>query len=35
MTIDKNSWGYRADARIEDYLTIEELIERTMIWFFH
>lgn len=34
MTIDKNSWGYRADARFEDFLTIEELIERMMSWTF-
>lgn len=27
MTIDKQSWGYRADARIEDFLTKEELIK--------
>lgn len=27
LTIDKYSWGYRADARLEDFLTSEELIE--------
>ena len=27
MTIDEKSWGFRADAPLRDYLTIEELIE--------
>lgn len=26
MTIDKRSWGYRPDARLDDFLTIDELI---------
>lgn len=27
MTIDKRSWGHRANAKLEDFLTSEELIE--------
>lgn len=27
MTIDKKSWGYRANARIDDFLTTNELIK--------
>ena len=27
MTLDKRSWGYRRNAAIDDYLTVEEMIE--------
>lgn len=27
MTIDKRSWGYRADARLDDFLTSHDLIK--------
>lgn len=27
MTLDKKSWGYRANARLEDFLTASELIQ--------
>ncbi|XP_055322101.1 putative alpha-L-fucosidase isoform X2 [Sitodiplosis mosellana] len=31
MTIDKKSWGFRADAKIDDFLTKEELIKEIVI----
>lgn len=27
MTIDKYSWGYRADARLSEFFTSDELVE--------
>lgn len=27
MTIDKRTWGYRRNAKIEQFYTIEELIK--------
>lgn len=34
MTIDKKSWGYRADARLEDFLTAEDLIKGIYLIYF-
>ena len=28
MTIDRLSWGFRRDANLNDYLSIEELIRQ-------
>lgn len=28
MTIDKHSWSYRRDVRLEDFLTIEDLLSQ-------
>ena len=30
MTLDRKSWGFRRDANIEDYLSIEELLETVL-----
>ena len=27
MTLDRKSWGHRANAKLEDYLSSEELIK--------
>lgn len=27
MTIDKQSWGYRPNARLEDFLTVAEIVQ--------
>jgi alpha-L-fucosidase len=26
MTVDKKSWGFRREAKLEDFLTIQDLI---------
>ena len=31
MTIDRYSWGYRREAALEDYLSIEELLQQLTI----
>ena len=30
MTLDRKSWGFRRDASIEDFLSIEELLETVL-----
>jgi len=29
--VDKGAWAFRPDANIEDYMTIEELLEEVII----
>jgi len=31
MTIDRYSWGFRREATLEDYLSIEEILEELVI----
>ena len=30
MTLDKQSWGYRRDAAVKDYMTINELLAQVV-----
>lgn len=34
MTLDKHSWGYRPNARLDDFLTNEELINGIKMFLF-
>lgn len=35
MTIDKQSWGHRANAKLEDFLTSKELIKGMIALLYH
>lgn len=32
MTIDRQSWGHRANAKLEDFLTSKDLIDGKLIF---
>ena len=31
LTLDRHSWGYRREAVVEDYLSIEELLQQLAV----